>query len=448
MCTELHPADRAPSQPYSPSQNTSLPTLPPKTEDQQNVDYLKTSLRRLAMSSIEPPPRSPSPTSSLSSTISRRSSVAHSEKRRRPSVTSNRRGSIVSIAGLSDLGSSALHALTPALSSTSVSVMIESKPEEDLLASSSDHGHLPQPLEPTPSPPTRRRPPHMRMNSDTRSLPFHFPSHPGTPTEREDVFSSSLMSRQTTSSSYLEPEEVDQNPLYLVLSTSQANKEVWSRAGLVLVPNRETLPSEEVLRQEDDYVASHAFEQSAGEWVSLGNDQTGLMIRDGVAVLLDRGRRTVSAPTPKTARPTLARGTSEVPFPSSSAVPFPSSERTSLEEDEILLPYTGGRELRIISETMVYRCSPQPDQVQERTIKPKSSFSKLRPSKWFRAPSFSMSKSSSTLLVNELKAPVKEAPLERLRVLNVDGPVRPWKTEQKVEVVQRLEIPSRRDVLR
>lgn len=401
------------------------------------------------MSSIEPPPRSPSPTSSLSSTISRRSSIAHSgEKRRRPSVTSNRRGSIVSIAGLSDLGSSALHALTPALSSTSVSVLIESKPEEDLLATS-DSGHgLPQPLEPTPSPPIRRGRPMMRLPSENRSLPFHFPSHPGTPTERDDVFSSSLMSRQTTSSSYLEPEEVDQNPLYLVLSTSSATKEAWSRAGLVLVPNRETLPSEEVLRSEDDYVASHAFERSAGEWVSLGSESTGLRIRDGVAVLLERGRRTASAPTPKTARPNLQRGTSEVPFP--------SSERLSMDEDEILLPYTAGRELRIISETMVYRRSPHPQPApaateirEEKTIKPKSSFSKLRPSKsWFRAPSFSTSKSSTTLLVNELKPPMKEAPLERLRVLNVDGPVRPWKSEQQVEVVQRLEIPSRRDVLR
>ena len=304
----------------------------------------------------------------------------------------------------------------------------------------------------------RREPSH---RSQHNQMQFTFPSRQGSTSSlasydpaRQSMDGSWHGSSAEDVGGAEEEADADTNPLYILLSKSSSPelREAWLKAGLILLPPRASLPSMEEMRLAQTWVKGHAFDSPSADgkhWSSLGNYMRVTIEKSNGVVELDETEPTVTAGRKVSAsnRPATSRSTSDIPFPSSA----PSDN----EDEEIVFPRSvqktandRKRKLQITAETTVYRkrqaapplaeVAPAPVETTSlpapQVIKPKSSFTRLRtPSKWFRSGSISKSLSTASLAsvipVGEPREPARslEPTLERLRVLSLDGPVRPWR---------------------
>lgn len=471
--------------PQSPDQNIQgLGLLPLETFD-------ATRRRSLSVSSIHSVQSSQStsetPTYARAhSTTQRPSSQSHasrsSSRRSSKSQGHRRRGSVVSMFGLSDLGSTAPHAAPPALSQMSVGVLhAEAMPvastlqlvndqTSDRRLSRSSHAsitdlkatlRLPLPDSLTSSAMSRvssapvygHRPPALNLSpSDGQTSVaggFENTTPIAWPTSRRSQDRSEWENDSYSSNADSSKDDPDQHPLYRYISTSEmlSISEAWQSAGMILLPPRDGIPPESDLGRLEAWVRSHAFvadPEDSDCWNAVQGGKQAVLTRNTVTL------QTAPSMHPQSSSQRLRKKASNLLLrrQASSSQMQPSfiaqgeassfshtthsrngSGSSSFSTTSLTSPATT---LKITGETLVYR-RPRRSQAAVRSprafsMREKRSSSRLRTPKWLQRHSFSRSSLSGSHLSLLQGGPPDaelEAPLERVRLVTVDGQISP-----------------------
>lgn len=443
-----------------------------------------------------------SPAPSIVASGDRRVRQQSTSSSHKPVNLHGRRSSVISIAGFTELGSGESLAAPPTLSdaeshhwhthSSTSRPRISSITNGNIMdAPFNGHASLPAPLLPTLN--NLHSSTHMaRIRSDP-GYEIHLPLPPAEETASRSISprnplstSGGGLSRSSTrtsatssqmhrmSVSEQEQEEPDFNPLYLLLSNSTDPdlQIAFERAGLVIVPPRDTCPPTTEMLSNPEWVKSHAFRSdqstsTTSRWISLGKHRSSITLNKGHISISDAASsasprkadepasKTVSPHLSATVAPLAAQSTPSPPLSHRSSrtsiaasVPFPTvASGDDEDEDEILIPFRPSpappRAITFSNETTVYRKKYASGSTTSSTAaarprtKSKSKLpTKIKTPKWMQRVSFSKPFASPAAeLARESPSPAPSTSSEEtgatlayemLRLIAVDEPLWPW----------------------